>query len=120
MPPTHNGFVQTAILAYNKHHALVIRPDDVWLAILTQFNHFVNANSELLRASFVAHEGQRELTIIAEGSRYNLDFGNMSRQMVGELEKNVVDPELRAPAFTTTTQNDTTVAAMLMMATPKA
>jgi hypothetical protein len=102
---------------------LVIRPDDVWLAILTQFNHFVNANSELLRASFVAHEGQRELTIIAEGSRYSLDFGNMSRQMVGEFEKNVVDPELRAwvlPAFTTTTQNDTTVAAMLMMATPKA
>jgi hypothetical protein len=47
----------------------------------------------------------------------------MSRQMVGELEKNVVDPELRAwvlPTFTTTTQNDTTVAAMLMMATLKA
>ncbi|KAJ7122194.1 hypothetical protein C8R44DRAFT_852922 [Mycena epipterygia] len=121
--PTRNGFVDTAILAYNKHHALIIRPDDVWLAILTQFNYFVNANSELLRASFVAHEGKRELVIIAEGTRYTLDFGAMSRQMVGLLEKNVVDPGLRAwvlPTFTTTTENDTTVAAMLMMATLKA
>ncbi|KAJ7101976.1 hypothetical protein C8R44DRAFT_682444 [Mycena epipterygia] len=121
--PTRNGFVDTVILAYNKHHALVIRPDDVWLAILTQFNYFVNANSELLRASFVAHEGKRELVIVAEGTRYTLDFGAMSRQMVGLLEKNVVDPGLRAwvlPTFTTTTENDTTVAAMLMMATLKA
>ncbi|KAJ6582691.1 hypothetical protein DFH09DRAFT_1145731 [Mycena vulgaris] len=121
--PTSNGLVDTVILAYNKHHALVLRPDDVWLAILTQFNYFVNANAELLRASFVAHEGKRALTISAEGTRYTLDFAEMSRQMVGEMEKNVVDPALRAwalPAFTTTTENDTTIAAMLMMATLKA
>ncbi|KAJ7474121.1 hypothetical protein FB451DRAFT_1351505 [Mycena latifolia] len=121
--PTRNGLVDTVILAYNKHHALVLRPDDVWLAILTQFNYFVNANSELLRASFVAHEGTRELVITEEGTRYTLDFGSMSRQMVDQLQKNVVDPELRAwvlPTFTTTTANDTTVAAMLMMATLKA
>jgi hypothetical protein len=49
--------VHTVILAYNKHHALIIRPDDVWLAILTQISLFVSANAELLRASFVAHEG---------------------------------------------------------------
>ncbi|KAJ7122404.1 hypothetical protein C8R44DRAFT_981525 [Mycena epipterygia] len=121
--PTRNGLVYTVILAYNKHHALVLRPDDVWLAILTQFNFFVNANAELLRASFVAHEGKRELLIEAEGTRYTVDFGEISRQMVDQLEKNVVDPGLRAwvlPTFTTTTENDTTVAAMLMMATLKA
>ncbi|KAJ7676596.1 hypothetical protein DFH06DRAFT_1279145 [Mycena polygramma] len=120
--PTPNGFVQTLILAYNQHHTVSIRPDDVWLTILSQFNYFVNANAELLRASFVAHDGQRELSIVEEGTRYSLDFGAMSRQMVDELEKNVSDPALRAwvlPTFTTTTQNDTTVAAMLMMATLK-
>ncbi|KAJ6582683.1 hypothetical protein DFH09DRAFT_864102, partial [Mycena vulgaris] len=65
-------------------------------------------------------EGTRELVITAEGTRYTFNFGEMSRQMVGEMEKNVVDPALRAwalPAFTTTTENDTTIAAMLMMAT---
>ena len=51
---TTNGFVDTVITAYNRHHHLilkfakllvsliftdlVIRPDDVWIAILNQFN----------------------------------------------------------------------------------
>ncbi|KAJ7268367.1 hypothetical protein C8J57DRAFT_1324986, partial [Mycena rebaudengoi] len=117
--PEGNGFVNTILAAYNHHRALIIRPDDVWLAILSQFNFFVNANAELLRASFVAHEGQRELVIFAEGTRYSVDFGSMARQMVGLIEKNVVDLTLRewvVPNFTTTTANDTTVAAVLMMA----
>jgi hypothetical protein len=117
-----NGFVNTVIGAYNQHRVLVIRPDDVWLTILSQFNFYVNANAELLRANFVAHEGQRELVICAEGSRYSLDFGSMSRQMVDLIEKNIVDPTLRQwvlPNFTTTTVNDITVVAVLMMATLK-
>ncbi|KAJ7764457.1 hypothetical protein B0H14DRAFT_2971719, partial [Mycena olivaceomarginata] len=80
------------------------------------------ALSELLRANFVAHEGQRELVIWAEGNRYSLDFGSMSRQMVDLIEKNIVDPTLHQwvlSNFTTTTVNDTTVAAVLMMATLK-
>ncbi|KAJ6573513.1 hypothetical protein DFH09DRAFT_1152020 [Mycena vulgaris] len=113
-----NGFVNTVIGAYKNHRALVIRPDDVWLTILSQFNFFVNANAELLRASFVAHEGQRELVIFAEGTRYTVDFGGMA----GLIEKDVVDPTLREwvmPNFTTTTANDITEDAVLMMATLK-
>ncbi|KAJ6450370.1 hypothetical protein C8R45DRAFT_1043463 [Mycena sanguinolenta] len=120
--PNRNGFVNTIIAAYNQHHALVIRPDDVWLAILCQFNFFVNANAELLRASFVAHEGQRKLRIVRLGTRHSVDFGEMSRAMVGLVEENVVDPTLREwamPNFTTTTLHDTTVSAVLMMATLK-
>ncbi|KAJ7085868.1 hypothetical protein C8R44DRAFT_893734 [Mycena epipterygia] len=103
--PERNGFVQTVITAYNGHYALVIRPDD------------------LLRANFVAHEEKRELVIYAEGNRYNVDFGSMSRQMTELIEKNVVDPTLRqwvTPDFTTTTVNDVTVSAVLLMATLKA
>ncbi|KAJ7162669.1 hypothetical protein C8R43DRAFT_991113 [Mycena crocata] len=120
--PSNNGFVNTVITAYNQHHALIIRPDDVWLVILSQFNFFVNANAELLRASFVAHEGKEELIITADGNRYSLDFGAMSRQMVDLIEKNVADPTLRewiVPTFSTTTVIDTTVSAVLMMATLK-
>ena len=32
--PRGNGFVDTVVAAYNTHHALVIRPDDVWITIL--------------------------------------------------------------------------------------
>jgi hypothetical protein len=109
--------------AYTQDRALVIRPDDVWLAILSQFNFFVNARAELLRANFVAHDGKQKLIVIAAAaSRYQVDFGELARQMAGLVEQNVVDPTLRAwamPDFTTTTANDTTVSAVLLMATLK-
>lgn len=44
-----NGLVHTLLKAYCSHHAVSIRPDDVWLAILTQFSFFVNANAEELQ-----------------------------------------------------------------------
>jgi len=36
--PRDNGFVHTLINAYSNHHHLVLRPDDVWIAIWGQFN----------------------------------------------------------------------------------
>jgi hypothetical protein len=123
--PNQNGFVGTLLEAYTQDRALVIRPDDVWLAILSQFNFFVSARAELLRANFVAHDGTRELRVVVVdelATRHNVNFGELARQMADLVEKNVVDPSLRAwatPAFTTTTPNDTTVSAVLLMATLK-
>ncbi|KAJ6562593.1 hypothetical protein B0H19DRAFT_1260158 [Mycena capillaripes] len=119
--PTANGFVQTVILAYNKHHNLIIRPDDVWIAILTQFNFYVKANTELLRASFVAHDGKQKLKVI-RGSREEMDFASMAREMVGLLAQVIVDPTLRAwvtPDFSTTTLKEQTAGAIVMMSTLK-
>ncbi|KAJ7358517.1 hypothetical protein DFH08DRAFT_1043613 [Mycena albidolilacea] len=123
--PSPNGFVSTLLDAYTQDRAVVIRPDDVWLAILSQFNFFVNAHAELLRANFVAHEGQKQLTVKVVGQgvdQYTVDFGFIARAMAGLVEENVVDRELRAwatPDFTTTTDNDRTVSAVLLMATLK-
>ncbi|KAF7368454.1 hypothetical protein MVEN_00168500 [Mycena venus] len=121
--PNPNGFVATLLDAYTQDRALVIRPDDVWLAIICQFNLFVNARAELLRANFVAHEGKQELVItVMPATRYTADFGHIARQMASLVEKNVVDATLRAwatPNFTTTTTNDITVSAVMLMATLK-
>ncbi|KAF7377317.1 hypothetical protein MSAN_00152300 [Mycena sanguinolenta] len=117
--PNTNGFVNTVVSAWSQHYALVIRPDDVWLSIISQFSFYVNGNAELLRANFVAHEGKKELTVESEGP---LDFALLSRQMGEMIHKNVVDPALREwilPQFSTTTLTDTTVGSMLMMATMK-
>ncbi|KAG2100170.1 uncharacterized protein F5147DRAFT_777078 [Suillus discolor] len=35
--PKPNGFVHTVFEAHNNHRALILRPDDVWTAILIQF-----------------------------------------------------------------------------------
>ena len=83
-----------------------------------QFNAYVNAHSEELRSSFVAHEGQKALRI--DGG---FDFASMARKMADLISQNVVDPTLRdwiVPAFSTTTLNDKTVSCMIMMATLKA
>jgi hypothetical protein len=120
--PSDNGFVGTILDAYNYHRALIIRPDDVWLAILVQFSFFVNGNAELLRSQFVTHEGKKESVVKAFGTRYTVDFGHMARTMADEIQKNIVDPSLRewiVPEFSTTTTNDATVCSMVMMATLK-
>ncbi|CAA7263991.1 unnamed protein product [Cyclocybe aegerita] len=121
--PRQNGLIDTVVEAYCRHHHLVLRPDDVWTAILCQFNLYVNAHSEELRAHFVAHEDKKTLTVRASGTRYTVDFGNMARQMAEEIHKNVVDEKLKdwiLPDFTTTSHHDTVVAAVMMMATLKA
>ncbi|KAI0395130.1 hypothetical protein F5Y17DRAFT_425324 [Xylariaceae sp. FL0594] len=116
---SENGFIYAAISAYNQHHHLTIRPEDVWFAILTQLGFYINANAEKLRSLFVAHEGKKELNVIDGGTVHTADFGRLAVQMTEEIEKNVVDSELREwimPNFTTTTpKTDTITAAILMM-----
>ncbi|KAF8966098.1 hypothetical protein BDZ97DRAFT_1809483 [Flammula alnicola] len=119
----HNGFVNTVTTAYNEHHHLILRPDDVWIAILGQFNFYVNAHAEELRHHFVKHEGKKELTVEAFGTRYTVNFGDLAKQMSQKIHENVVDKGLKdwiLPDFSTSSHNDTVVCAVLMMATLKA
>lgn len=90
-----NGFVHGAIQAYNHHHHLRIRPEDVWFAVLSQFSLFVNAHAEELRGLFVAHEGKKELVLRYFGTRYSVDFARFAKEMGELIDENVVDPELR-------------------------
>ncbi|KAH8730291.1 hypothetical protein GQ44DRAFT_674240 [Phaeosphaeriaceae sp. PMI808] len=116
---SRNGFVYAAIEAYNEHHHLTIRPDDIWFAILSQLSLYINANSEKLRDHFVAHKGKKKRTIAMHGaSMGNADFGVFARLMMNLLHDNVKDPDLRdwmMPTFSTSNVNDHTVAAILMM-----
>jgi hypothetical protein len=117
LTPARWGLVSTITDAYNQHHALVLRPDDIWLAILAQFNLYVNAHAEELREQFVAHEDQQEIVVDLG------DIASLPVRMTDQMEKYIVDPDLRAwilPNFSTTTSTDTVVAAVTMMATLKA
>lgn len=63
-----NGFVNTLIDAYNYHHNLIIRPDDIWAAIMTQFSFYINKHAEDFRGKFVDFEGKKQLTVASSGS----------------------------------------------------
>lgn len=118
-----NGFVQTVVSAYSGHHDLIIRPDDIWIAILSQFSFYLNANAEKFRTQFVAHEGKKELVVLVPPtSLEGIDWDSFGDKMVEKMHEELVDKDLKywiIPNFTTTTRTDSTVSAILMMATLK-
>ncbi|KAF8456830.1 hypothetical protein BDZ91DRAFT_745141 [Kalaharituber pfeilii] len=116
--PNSNGFIDAVLRAYGGHFHLEIRPDDVWITILTQFSMFVNANAERFRYKFVSFEGKQTLRIVVD----MLTSGEIAVEMGKLLQENIVDPDLRewiVPHFTTTTAEDTIVSSVIMMATLK-
>lgn len=56
--PSSGSFVRGAIEAWARHLHLVLRPEDIWFAILVQINFYMEANAEKLRHLFVGHEGK--------------------------------------------------------------
>jgi len=113
-----NGFISAIFEAYNKHHNLVLRPDDIWLSILVQFSLYVNDRAEELRKNFVTHDGQKELQVYQTATLLSADYSSMAQKMTEGIQKNLVEGEVREwilPNFTTTTANDTTVASVVMM-----
>ncbi|KDO21822.1 hypothetical protein SPRG_12639 [Saprolegnia parasitica CBS 223.65] len=119
---SESGFVRGVIEAYNEHLDLVLRPDDIWLAILIQFGMYVDGHAEELRSSLVKHDGQKELVVYASGTLYSVDIGALSKQMVDKMDEHLVDPSLKhwvLPSFSTTTDHDVIVASVVLMATMK-
>lgn len=105
--------------AFQQVFHLIIRPDDVWITIMVQFSYYVNRNSELLRDLFVAHEEQKGLMVdVSPATVWPIDMGHFAQLMMKLIRKEVGDPELREllmPNFTTTNDNDKSVAAIAMM-----
>ncbi|RHY21773.1 hypothetical protein DYB32_009711 [Aphanomyces invadans] len=121
--PSPNGFVLGVVRAYNEHHHLILRPDDVWLAIATQFGLFVNKNAEEVRHSLVKHqEGSKELVVFGGGTLRTANYGELASQMIDQMTDHLVDPSLSEwilPSFSTTTNHDRIVGSVVMMASMK-
>ncbi|KAK4149545.1 hypothetical protein C8A00DRAFT_46856 [Chaetomidium leptoderma] len=118
-----NGFAHTVIRAWQQDLHLRLRPDDVWLAILTQFSFFVNGNAEALRPIFVAHEERQELVVDARPATIEtVDLGAVTQRLAAIVKERLVDPNIAAtllPSFTTTTPHDRAVAAMAFLGATK-
>ena len=121
--PHQNGLVMGIIQAFQQDLHLVLRPDDVWLCILSQFSMFVNGKAEELRSQFVAHEGKKKLEVdVTPESLWQVELGKVFGKFTDLIQQNVLDPQLQEwimPNFTTTTAKDKSVAAVVMMATMK-
>ncbi|CAN0088564.1 unnamed protein product, partial [Phaeothamnion confervicola] len=118
-----NGFVDAVTWAYNQHHHLVVRPDDVWMAIMVQFSLYVNANAEKLRTTFVSFDGKKELIVHAPGRLWSADYAALAHDMSFQIAQNINDPSVREwvmPGCSTTTIHDKVVGAIVLMAAMQA
>jgi len=113
----YHGFIGAIFKAYNHHHRLALRPDDAWMALLTQMSLYICNNAEELRYKFVNHDGKQELVVGAEGSLFTANYEDLSRRMIDVMNPFLKDDvrDWILPRFTTTTLNDTTVASVVMM-----
>ncbi|KAH7106099.1 hypothetical protein BKA62DRAFT_766539 [Auriculariales sp. MPI-PUGE-AT-0066] len=117
-----NGIADAFLTAYNTHHALVLRPDDIWLAIAVQFSFYVNKYAEELRGRFVAHEGQEKINISFNPYDMMNDGGALAKVFATELGKRVTDTKLKSwiiPDFSTTTETDRVVGCAVFMGAMK-
>lgn len=117
--PSSNGFVHAAIRAYNAHHHFRIRPDDVWIAILTQFSIYINKNAEEMRSTFVSHGGKKALDIdgaILGGRKFHI-FADKITEVLGKSVKDRSVITWIMQRFSTTTDDDRIAAGIIMMAT---
>lgn len=115
-----NGFVHTVIDCYNHHYNLVIRPDDIWMAILTQFSFYINGNAEEFRSKFVDFDGKKTLSVGIPGSLRSAPYDLFVTQMTEQIDENLVDKTVKdwiMPNFSTTTINDIVSCGVVFMAT---
>lgn len=113
------GFVDTVLYSYKNYHNLIIRPDDVWTAVMIQFSTYVNANAEQLRHSFVNFEGKKNLQVKFVAPIDQIPIDVFIAKIVTLIKDNI-DPAVSSwilPNFTTTTDNDRLTAGAAMMAT---
>jgi Domain of unknown function (DUF4419) len=119
------GLVSAIMEAYNKHHNLILRPDDIWQAILTQFSFYVNAHAEELRGRLVNFQGKKELIVeMGDGSLFSTNFGTFANRMVDEqITKHLKDESVTKwllPSFSTTVTADRVAASISIMSTLQA
>src|SRR6185437_10997861 len=62
-----HGFVATAHVAFDRHHPLVLSPDDVWLCLAQGLATHIGEHAEALRSRLVRHEGKVKLTVRRDG-----------------------------------------------------
>jgi len=113
------GFVGSVAEAYAKHHNLVIRPDDIWQAIISQFSMYVRARGEALRDVFVDFEGKKDLYLEVPGTmRTFQDWDIIPPAFLDLISDNVKDEtivEWFLPDFSTTLETDRVGAAAAAM-----
>ncbi len=84
-----DGFFSAVLRAYNDHLELILAPDDINLLVNLNLSKYVNKNPEAMRAIFVDHQGQAELTVVEEPGTKDDDWSKFFGLMQDAMRKKV-------------------------------
>ncbi|CAG8934971.1 unnamed protein product [Penicillium salamii] len=112
-----NGFVCAVLKAYNHRHNLILRPQDVWFAILSQIGiSNIRDNESDLK---MPHEKKKVLSVTVKGVKRF--YGKMASLMTHQFKHALPGSwgedleEWYTPPFTSTTYSDEVVGSVLTM-----
>ncbi len=120
-PYVANGLMSTIYQAYSKHIPLILRPDDIWIAICVAFGKYVNKNAQEMRSCFVEHAGRKQLEIKVMSPFMEFTTENHWCGFVKEMEKKIAEnvkgevSKWMVPNFSTTTFKDRAVGTVVLM-----
>ena len=118
-----HGLISTIINAYSYHIPLILRPDDIWISIITAFALFVKNNPNKFKNIFKCHPRDKKDLIIKRDGSFDDDMANIDNwsqileQFINLIRDNVktnICDEIM-PNFTTTTQIDKNVCIITLM-----
>ncbi|KAM9970372.1 hypothetical protein ACTFIR_002228 [Dictyostelium discoideum] len=108
-----NSFIYSAWDSYNFHHHLEIKPDNIWMAIISQFSFYLNKNFQELQDKFVDfhqnHNEKKELKVFTDYPILEAPFDKLVKDMVEQIGNNIKDPSIKdwiIADFSTTTPSD--------------
>jgi len=114
------GLLSTVLDAYNNHFILRTGPDDWWATIITTVSLAIddNAKKTSVRDFFVAHQGQKTLSVKVGPSIYGVDYSWFFDQMSQKIRENIKVKDYvdqMEPDFTTSTGINRIVAQIMLM-----
>lgn len=117
-----NALISAAVLAYNDHYPLTLRPDDIWLCIMQQLARYINHHAAALRDKFVSHSDKQTLSVessylfaeIGRNPAVLQEFATKTAELIAPLLVNDF-AEFATPQFSTTTAADTQLYNFAMM-----
>lgn len=123
-----SGLLETIALAYSYHVPLVLRPDDIWTAIILSFGRYVQTHAEQMRTLFVGPQsgpvqGRKELVINATELGHfpetEADWTFLMRRITETIHGATNSDITRwmEPTFTTTRDVDRIIANCAIMST---
>ena len=114
-----HAFLDAALLAFNHHRPLVLKPTHIWLMITQGLASHVLDNAEALRDKWVMHDGKKEITIRRdEFVKFQPNnWAGTVPEFVAQIRANTVAGvvDMLTPNFSTTTETERVACGITVM-----